>query len=380
MQSFQSEYTNEKTKPKRQLQLISIICAALIILGTLSLTISIIYESQIFAFIGLGLFFWGAVLLFIQPEKYIKKVLLDAAILPPLETIDKIIKEMDYKGKAIYLPPKYFTNPETIKTYIPKEQEKTAPKPSLILEQENNVFLKNNKGILVTPPGAQLVKLFEKRLGTNFAHTDIYYVKRNLPKLFIEDLEIAENLEIDMKLTDELTLGIVKFKITNSIFNNNQNKDRNLSEIYSIIGNPISSAIASTLAKSTGKPVTIKDVNSSKDGKIVEITYEIEKIGYVEKTKPILKQPIKVPSKPLSTKIPALILFTLGILILAWIFHLTWVDITFHEKSLDIILFGARTYEPIGLGIGMTVINYYIIGLALLISGIITFIVKRGSD
>jgi amino acid permease len=75
MQSFQSSYTNKRTKPKRQLKLITIICATLIILGALSLAISITYESQTLAFIGLGLLFWGAILLFIQPEKYIKKVL-----------------------------------------------------------------------------------------------------------------------------------------------------------------------------------------------------------------------------------------------------------------------------------------------------------------
>ena len=182
MQNLQYEYRDKETKTRTNLQtgLITTICWILILLGSASLIISIISTSQILAFVGLGLVFWGIILLFVQPEKYTKKVLLDAALSSSLETLNQIIEELGYSGKAIYLPPRYFKDPETNKAYLPKQPEEEAPEPNLILNQENNFFLKDQKAILFTPPGSQLTKLFEKRLGTNFAHVDLDYIRQNL--------------------------------------------------------------------------------------------------------------------------------------------------------------------------------------------------------
>jgi hypothetical protein len=70
-------------------------------------------------------------------------------------------------------------------------------------------------------------------------------------------------------------------------------------------------------------------------------------------------------------KIMVLILSISGILILIWIGYLTWNDISYWQKGLDTILFGSRTGENIGLGIGMLVVHYYLIGISLFISGLI---------
>ena len=60
--------------------------------------------------------------------------------------------------------------------------------------------------------------------------------------------------------------------------------------------------------------------------------------------------------------------------ILAWVGWLTWLDITNWGKDLGTIFFGSRTGEPISLGIGMTVLHYFLIGMLLLASGLIIFI------
>ncbi len=383
MQSLQQEYRDKerKTRNKYQIRLTTTICWTLIVLGVASLIISIISISQILAFIGLGLVFWGAILLFIQPEEYTKKVLLDAAIPPSLETLNQIIKELGYRGKAIYLPPKYFKNPETTKAYLPKRQKEKAPEPNLILKQENKLFLNDQEGILFTPPGAQLTKLFEKRLGTHFTHADLDYLKQNLPKLFIDDLEIAENVEIDIKTNESSTkkfgpnYGTIHVKITDSIFKDTYKENNNLSEIYSTIGSPISSAIACALTKVTGKPLIIRDTQSSENGKIIKITYQIEKLEYNEQPETPLIKPIEsFISQPLFPNLPSLILIILGFLTLVWIGQLTWTDITAWTKSLGETLFQYRPAEAISLGIGMKIIHYYMLGLALLFSGIITYL------
>jgi len=63
-----------------------------------------------------------------------------------------------------------------------------------------------------------------------------------------------------------------------------------------------------------------------------------------------------------------------GSIILAWVGWLTWYDVTSQGKDLALIFFGSRTGEAISLGIGMTVIHYFVIGLALLLSGLLTFL------
>jgi len=75
--------------------------------------------------------------------------------------------------------------------------------------------------------------------------------------------------------------------------------------------------------------------------------------------------------------LPSLFLAAFGSIILAWVGYLTWYDMTWWSKDIALIFFGSRTGEHISLGIGMKVIHYLLIGLALLLSGLLTFLRKR---
>jgi len=379
-------HKNGETGTKPRIHLVKATCWTLISVGAVSLMISIISDSQTPAFIGLGLLFWGALLLYIQPEEYTKKVLLDAATLPSLETLSQIIDELGYKGKAIYLPPKYLKDPEANKAYLPKRRKEQLPEPEVILNQENHLFIKNPKGILLTPPGSELTKLFEKRLGISFTQTDLQYIKRNLPKLFMDHLEIAENLEIQIKSSKSSTgktgtnYGTIHVKITNSIFRDTYKENTKLSQVYNTIGSPICSAIACALTKVTGKPLIIEVIQSSEDGKIIEVTYKVEKLEYNEQAEAPLAEVIELLVGPaLLSKLPSLILIALGSLTLIWIGHFIWYEMAVWNKSLDLVLFTSRAGEPIDLGRGMKVIYYFAIGLALLFSGILTYL-KRSRE
>jgi len=238
-------------------------------LGILALITSIIYDSQILAFIGLGLTFWGIILNYIQNEQYIKENILSPTILATLSTLNQIMEELDYKGKAIYLPPKYLKNLEENKAYIPKNEEEKLPSPERIQEKQNLLFLENPKGILLTPPGSELTKLFEKTLGTNFTRVDLKYVELNMPKLFIENLEIAQNLEIKTENNK------IHVKIENTNFQELTEETKKLSTLYNSLGCPLTSAIASTLAKATGKPITIEKQQTNTKEKAIEIEYRL---------------------------------------------------------------------------------------------------------
>jgi hypothetical protein len=236
-------------------------------LGALALIISIIYSSSIPGLIGLGMIFWGVILTYIQNEEYVKEPIFQSVGISSFSTLNHIIQKMDYSSKAIYLPPKYFKNPETTKAYLPKQQNEKQPTPEQIQAQEDQLFTQNPNGMLTTPPGLELNKFFEKTLGTNFTKEDITYIERNLPKLFTEELEIAQNLEIK---TEETKITV---KIENSAFSSLCNEAKTFTNAYNALGSPLASALACALAKATGKPITIQ--KETTDNKNIEIEYQL---------------------------------------------------------------------------------------------------------
>jgi len=260
---FLSKEKTTKTHPTKP------VCFILIATGATAIAISIAHASSILAFIGLGLTFWGAILIYIQTEDYVKQKLLDATTLPLLATLNQTIQALEYNGKAVYLPPKYFRNPETTKAYISKHNEGILPTPEQIQEQENQLFIENPKGLLLSPPGAELTKLFENMLETSFNRIDLQYLLQNLPKLFIEELEIAQNIDIKTENSK------VNVKIENSAYKNLTKKAMSLQNLFNSLGCPLSSAIACALAKASGKPIIIEKQRTSENGKDIMIEFRI---------------------------------------------------------------------------------------------------------
>lgn len=261
-QNPKKEKTNMKAQPSSKLKLTAYI---LVIVGIAALLTSIFYASSILAFIGLGLLFWGILFTYIRTEEYTKKALLDATSHPQQTTLNQIIQELNYKGTPTYLPPKYFKNPETPKIYIQKQNKTTLPTPEQIQKQEQQIFTQQPPGILLTPPGSELTKLFEKTLDTNFARENLEYLQQNIPKLLIEDLEIAQNFEIKIENNK------IRTKIESSTYKLNNKNKQQLHPLTS----PLSSAIACTLAKTTGKPIIITKQETSQDNKTETIEYHI---------------------------------------------------------------------------------------------------------
>ena len=66
-----------------------------------------------------------------------------------------------------------------------------------------------------------------------------------------------------------------------------------------------------------------------------------------------------------------ILLTVFGSITLVWLGHLIWYDITVWGKDISLILFGSRAGESISLGIGMIVLNYFLIGWALLLLGLV---------
>jgi len=250
-----------------RLQIPNIVGLTLTACGILALASSIIFVNSILAFIGLGLTFWGCLFLLLKPEPYTKSTLLDSTTTPSLKNLHKLLTDLNYNGKGVYLPPKYLTDLKSGLVYISKK--KGIDIPPLGEKPEDTTVSTNPDGLYITPPGLDLTNLFEKRLGTDFIRTDLQYLQTNLPNVFIENLEIAQALEI----TTENNL--INIKITDSVYNNLHTQTQQLATIHNSIGCPLCSAIACALTRVTGEPIIIENSHYTTTDKTLTVQYRI---------------------------------------------------------------------------------------------------------
>ncbi|MCJ7719716.1 hypothetical protein MUO69_07290 [Candidatus Bathyarchaeota archaeon] len=255
----------KRTRTTKQFNINKPIALGMLTLGLAFLVLSVLYSSNTPAFVGLGLTFWGALLLYVTPTKQVKLELLNATLAPALANTEKMLANLKPCGKGIYLPPKYLTHAlESSIMFIPTKEEQRLPEPEKI--DAEKLHSQNPNGIFLTPQGAALSRLFEKELGTSFITVDLEYLQKKLPKLLIENLEIAENIEI--KAED----NTITVEITEDVFNNIETE---LSKTRGTMGSILSSAIACALARATGEPIVIEKEELSQDGKTTEIQYRL---------------------------------------------------------------------------------------------------------
>lgn len=244
----------------------------LLSLGAMALIWSVISASYVPAFIGIALTFWGALLLFIRPIRYVKADLLSSTALPTFKAINRIIKNLNYKGKGVYLPAKHFKGSENGKLFILSEENvdiaEYLPPAEKIARDE--VFFKNPLGMCLTPSGVDLTNLFEDELGVDFEEVDMKYLQASFPKLFIEGLEIAKDFEMNKRSKT------IRIKIWNSIYKDFCRKARKTSKnSCTSFACPLCSSIACALTRVTGKPIIIKKSKVSSRGEKIEVHYQI---------------------------------------------------------------------------------------------------------
>jgi hypothetical protein len=216
------------------------------------LALAIIYTSSLLALVGLGMLSWGLIFNYISNEQYVKKVLLDTSTSSQLSTVNRVIQDRDFAGNAVFLPLRYFKVPETYKAYISREKTSRLPSPETFYRMDPRFFIEfmeTPSAILVTPPGAELVTLFEKTLKKEFSEVGLKYLEVNLPNLLVRDLEIVRDFEMNV---EKETIRVL---IKGSVYEKMPIDVRN---VYFTFSSPLVSAVAFVLAKSLNKPVMIK--------------------------------------------------------------------------------------------------------------------------
>ena len=234
-------------------------------LGIVLVVVSALYASSFIAIFGLAIIFWGAILLYIAPVKHVPLTLLNSSVYDSSDIIEQVLAELSLTEKGVYLPPKNLKNVDSSLLFIPETPKTPIPNQEEISER---LYNQQKTGILLTPPGFALSKLFEQALGKSFTKTDLAALQFNLPELLVEELEIAENVEIQTQA------NIVTIQITNSIFHIVCQDTK--PQTHTQVGCLLTSAIGCALAKTTGKPITIQNEIYSPETKTTTIKYEIE--------------------------------------------------------------------------------------------------------
>lgn len=248
------------------------ISVVFLVSGVTTLIFSILYNSPVLAFIGLSLSFWGFLFFFIRPIRYVKSSLLESAATSSYSTINRIIKDLDYAGKAYYIPPypKEVYLPEHLKglkeMIVFISARSSLEMPSIQEMAESKFLLRNPKGICVIPPGIGLLNKFEDEFGTNLTKLELAELCQILPTLILENFPLAR--EIHMKPQQRQ----VYVKITDSIYKNLYRQEEELESIH-LLGSPLVSAIACAISKSTGKIVTISKQEFSPDAVEIQVWY-----------------------------------------------------------------------------------------------------------
>jgi hypothetical protein len=238
------------------------------------LILSIVYESQIPAFVGLGLTFWGALFFLVRPIRYVHGSLLYDSALSSYSTIDRIVKDFGYKGGAYYIPPypKDVYLPEHLKglkeAVVFLSAKKDGEMPSIEELAGSKFRLEPSKGVLITSPGLGLFSQIEKELNVDFTKTKLADLPETLPRAVTENLNLAREMEL------EVNGNQVQVRITDSLYRNLYSMENDFKSVI-ILGCPLVSAVACALAKASGKPVTIQKAETSPDGLTTRVSYRI---------------------------------------------------------------------------------------------------------
>lgn len=245
---------------------VRLVIYAVISSGVVSVVFSFLYTSTYAAVLGVTMVFWSAIFLYLTPTKYVPLTLLNAAEVSAITNLEKIFSEADLNEKGRYLPPKYSRDFETILLFIPKNSQQTFLKRYEVTGDSTN---SREEFMFVTPPGLALSNLFEKELGVLFATHDIDFVQQKLPKLLVEDMELAQTA--DLKVQND----VIVLELKGNLLAGLCRETRKLPRTHNIVGCLLSSAVACVLAKASGKVVTIQKDELSEDDKITRLEYRL---------------------------------------------------------------------------------------------------------
>lgn len=215
-------------------------------LGTASFLFSILLNTVLLIYIGLGLIIWGTSLIFTSSTKLLKANLVIPQLSNFMLTFDNLLKKLDAQS-SLFLPP-------------------TIPG-----ENPSQKIIDGNPGqfdISLTPSGLDLEWSFEKKSRVDFLAADLDYLKEFLPIIFTDELGLATDFEMSSEKE------IVHIKIRDLIFQELCEKVHKIDDqICRRTPCPVCSAMACALTKVAHKTISIEKTRLT--GDTLEVWFKI---------------------------------------------------------------------------------------------------------
>lgn len=221
--------------------------------------------SSFIAILGTATIFWGVILMYLLPVKHVPLTLLNASVGSEISNVERILNEFNFTEKGVYLPPKNLENINDSLVFVPKSRNIFLPLTAG--KDYRQLYSENKDGIFLTPPGHGLSMFFEKEFGMTFLKTSVQDLPIILPKLLVEKLDLAQNLEVTVQE------NVIKILITDSVFSDVCKKTDNNPQSHEQVGCLLSSALACVLAKIVGKPLVVRSENTNLLDKTVSIDF-----------------------------------------------------------------------------------------------------------
>jgi len=238
----------------------------LLVLGLILLGLAIVYSHNVAAFIGIALVFWGALLLYVRPTRFVRREILDSIVLDPIQSMQKSFEDMDFRGTPRHVSPATISGMRGAVLLIPRSDQTELPTDEqLSLEA---TVIESPSAVKLTPPGLGLSRLIESELRTNFSVVDLEYLQHNLEKAVVEGLEIADDFE--MEINEPKIVVMVRGSVFYDVAEALNRKDGGTR-----FGDPLSSAMACILARSTRRPVVIEKIECEPKTRAIAATFDL---------------------------------------------------------------------------------------------------------
>jgi hypothetical protein len=243
--------------PNRQSNVYPRVAAVFIVAGAFMLLLALVFSLQVEAFIGLGLVFWGAIFAVAKNGKFVESSLLDSTTKSSYSTFDRMISDLKLNGKAYYIPP--YPADATLPQYLANLKEPVVfisegldGKPSVEELAAGKFLSEKSRGVFVASPGSGIMTQMEKVLHADFNRVDLEDIPDVLPKVLTEQLNLAKAAKMNIKD------NVVSFKAIGVIYESLYRPQPPMISVATI-GCPVVSAVASAIAKSSGKTVVVKE-------------------------------------------------------------------------------------------------------------------------
>jgi hypothetical protein len=226
--------------------------------GTGMLGVSVWSDRTIFAFIGLGLIFVGALPLYLGRQGDVQTSLVGPAYFDSLQSLVPSDSHVIYSishGEGTRQLGAYL---------IGSEQSLTQNFPP-----GSNRPIRTSSVKTIAAPGMTLLLELERALGVDFSEVRLSYLISRIPKALTEDMKLAKHASF------ENNGDLFQIRILDSPFTEACESASRLGPPLDSLGCELCSSIALALAKSSGRPVTIQDTVVSLQGGQIQTTYRL---------------------------------------------------------------------------------------------------------